>query len=372
MTTADQYVLSCYQEIATLDNEHNISLVQHITDGRIYVKKTLTLYNTEVYRYLQRHYIRGLPEVVEIVEQEGLLIVIEEYISGQTLQAILDNGNRFSEQEAVEIIKDLCHILSELHSCVPPIVHRDIKPSNVIRTPDGCTRLLDMNAAKQVRPGQSEDTALIGTEGYAAPEQYGFSASTPQTDIYSLGVLLCELVTGSLPKENLPDGKLGKIVQKCTRIDPKFRYKSTRDLLGSLEALYSPGSLSVSENQKAGINAYTFPGFRSRSTPNMVTAIIGYLLLFYFCLTFTDKEIRSVYMIFAERILFLMTGLWIIFFTCNYRNIWDRSGLFRLFQISRIRNAWLRSALVLFLDVVMTILAIFIIAIMISVQEGFQ
>ena len=79
--------------------------------------------------------------------------------------------------------------------------------------------------------GKAEDTSLLGTYGYAAPEQFGFGSSNAQTDLYSVGVLLCEMITGHLPKEGLPEGKVGEIIRKCTRIDPEDRYASVDDLL---------------------------------------------------------------------------------------------------------------------------------------------
>ena len=152
MTTTDACILSCYQEIAVLNAQHGITLVQHTATGIVYAKKILETYNADVYEYLYNHHVKGTPEIVEIAEQDGRLIVIEEYISGQTLRAILDNGNIFTEDTAVTIVEELCRILLELHSADPPILHRDIKPSNIIRTADGSIRLLDMNAARQADP----------------------------------------------------------------------------------------------------------------------------------------------------------------------------------------------------------------------------
>ncbi len=203
MNASEAYILSSYKEIAVLNAEHGVTLVQDTTSGIVYVKKILTIYNAEVYLTLKNHPVPGIPEIIEMIEEDDRLIVIEEYIGGQTLRAILDNGNLFPEEEAVRIVEQVCVIVNDLHSADPPIIHRDIKPSNIICTPDGSIRLLDMNAARKVVTGKSEDTQLIGTVGYAAPEQFGFGASTVQTDIYAIGVLLCELMTG--PGKDRPD-----------------------------------------------------------------------------------------------------------------------------------------------------------------------
>ena len=341
MTTTDAYILSCYQEIAVLNPQHGITLVQHTASGTVYVKKILETYNADVYEYLYNHHVKGTPEIVEIAEQDGRLIVIEEYISGQTLRAILDNGNIFTEDTAVTIVEELCRILLELHSADPPILHRDIKPSNIIRTADGSIRLLDMNAARQADPLKKEDTELIGTVGYAAPEQYGFGASSVQTDIYAVGVLLNELVTGVLPKDRMPRGRLGKIVKKCTRIDPKDRYRSVKELMS---ALASCRSHPDDYEHNIYRNSFLPPGFRSKKPANMLIAIFIYAFAFYICIDFTAESIEPGIETWIERIILSFFTLLMMLFTGNYLDIWSFMG------ISRIRNAWLRFLAVLAFD----------------------
>ena len=75
---------------------------------------------------------------------------------------------------------------------IAPIIHRDIKPSNIMITEQNHVVLLDFNAAKLYTNASTNDTVLLGTKGYAAPEQYGFGSSSPQTDIYAIGVLIKE------------------------------------------------------------------------------------------------------------------------------------------------------------------------------------
>ena len=341
MTTTDAYILSCYQEIAVLNPQHGITLVQHTASGTVYVKKILETYNADVYEYLYNHHVKGTPEIVEIAEQDGRLIVIEEYISGQTLRTILDNGNIFTEDAAITIVEELCRILLELHSANPPILHRDIKPSNIIRTADGSIRLLGMNAARQADPLKKEDTELIGTVGYAAPEQYSFGASSVQTDIYAAGVLLNELVTGVLPKDRMPRGRLGKIVKKCTRIDPKDRYRSVKELMS---ALASCRSHPDDYEHNIYRNSFLPPGFRSKKPANMLIAIFIYAFAFYVCMDFTAESIEPGIETWIERIILSFFTLLMMLFTGNYLDIWSFMG------ISRIRNAWLRFLAVLAFD----------------------
>ena len=214
MTQENQFILSCYQHIADLNAARNIFIVQHKQTHKLYVMKVRKQYNKAVYLQLLQHHVPNTPELLDVLEDEEQLIVIEEYISGRNLQEILDDNATFPEQQALDIICQLCHILCELHAFSPAIIHRDIKPSNIILTENGTIKLLDMNAAKQCHADKTRDTDLIGTVGYAAPEQFGFGSSTTATDIYAVGVLLHMLLTGDT---HIPvSGALGKIIQKCT------------------------------------------------------------------------------------------------------------------------------------------------------------
>ena len=359
MNASEAYILSSYKEIAVLNAEHGVTLVQDTTSGIVYVKKILTIYNAEVYRTLKNHPVPGIPEIIEMIEEDDRLIVIEEYIGGQTLRAILDNGNLFPEEEAVRIVEQVCVIVNDLHSADPPIIHRDIKPSNIICTPDGSIRLLDMNAARKVVTGKSEDTQLIGTVGYAAPEQFGFGASTVQTDIYAIGVLLCELMTGVLPKERIPRGRIGRIIRKCTRLDPKDRYKSVRDLLDALAAGhgYSTGVTYSSPGRSySGIKRkwkYMIPGYRTGSPVNILIATSVYAFFLSVVINLQVKDIPPGIVLWAVRLVFLIFGLGILFFTGNYLNIWDR------LRISRIRNPLIRLFVVLLIDAVLVVAMVF-------------
>src|ERR1019366_6797390 len=102
-------------------------------------------------------------------------------------------------QDALEYAMQLCSVLEYLHTRQPPIVFRDLKPSNVMRTNDGQLYLVDFGIARHFKPGQAKDTIAFGSPGYAAPEQYGKVQTTPAADIYSLGALLHQMLTGNDP-----------------------------------------------------------------------------------------------------------------------------------------------------------------------------
>ena len=112
-------------------------------------------------------------------------------------------------------------------------VHRDIKPENVILRGSDAV-LIDFDAARLHKPEHETDTQILGTTGFAAPEQYGLSQSDTRTDIYSLGILINVMLTGEHPSKKLAEGRMGRVVERCTRVNPQKRY---RNVLRVMEAL---------------------------------------------------------------------------------------------------------------------------------------
>lgn len=240
LSQKDRSKLEQYPVLDMIDDEHRVYLVGELSPsqeltGNLFVRKDLKEYNAEVFRYLQNHPQEGIPQIHELFVSDRFLTVIEDYIEGETLQELLEE-QLFSENEAIEIMHRIGRIVAGLHHSEPPIIHRDIKPANIIRRPDGEIFLLDINAAKWYRPDESQDTKLLGTQGFAAPEQYGFSASSPQTDIYALGVLLNVMLTGELPNRQMAEGISGAVVAKCTQMAPEERYRDVEELLEALRS----------------------------------------------------------------------------------------------------------------------------------------
>ncbi len=225
MTDEDVIELMSYEEISNLDERENVVLVK--MDGKNYVKKILSTYNESVYRYLICHPIAHMPQISKVYRGDRYLVIIEEYIEGSSLSEYLKKGI-FKPTEAVHIVRNLCCILNELHTLECPIIHRDIKPSNVMLTKSGEVVLLDMNVAKWYDSEEKEDTRLLGTKDYAAPEQvgYGMKASSNKTDIYAVGILLNVMLTGKFPKEKPAQGKLWNVIERCISLDANSRYRA--------------------------------------------------------------------------------------------------------------------------------------------------
>lgn len=164
-----------------------------------------------------------LPEIYHVEESGSATYVVEEYLQGMDLQEYLDLRGVLNEQIACRLAIELCDCLQELHKW--HIIHRDIKPSNLFLTDSGNLKLIDFDAARLEKPGKFADTYMIGTPGFAAPEQYGFHQTDERTDIYSLGLTL-KLLLGY---ENY-HGFLSPVLAKCTEFDPNKRFHSVKSL----------------------------------------------------------------------------------------------------------------------------------------------
>lgn len=324
MRLEDECTLSFYKEIATLNSEHRIYLVQNQDDQKIYVKKVLTTYNEGVYRYLKKYPVLNMPRIYEVVADGDQLIVIEEYLSGNTLQELINSGERFNKQRTADIMVQLCDILDELHHAQPPIIHRDIKPSNIIESPDGVVKLIDLNAAKLSNERAGMDTRLMGTAGYAAPEQYGFSVSGVKTDIYSAGVLMNVLLIGTPPVERLAPEPFGHIISRCTQMDPEKRYSSIWALR---EAIYRLACPSTSQEPEYKWN-HALPGFRSGKPSSMIGASLGYLLILRmgWAISVESSDIRAIWI---NRIGVILTLFSIVLFWGDFMGMQEKIGLKR-------------------------------------------
>lgn len=164
---------------------------------------------------------------MEAAEQDGQTAVLEEYVQGDTLAELL-MGARLTEREARQVTMQLCQALHVLHSM--GAVHRDVKPENVILRGSDAV-LIDFDAARIYKVASESDTQVLGTTGFAAPEQYGIFQSDERADIFSLGVLLNIMLTGKHPSREMAAGKMGRIVRKCTMTAPEQRYQSARALM---------------------------------------------------------------------------------------------------------------------------------------------
>ena len=333
-----------YELVKNINEEHKVYLVKNIQDGSFYVKKVLSIYNREVYEYICSHSFKGIPFIKEFWEENGKLVVIEEYISGQNIESMLDKGLVFSDQEAKAITRKLCAILKQFVSG-DAFVHRDIKPSNLILKENGDLFLIDFNAAKFVDPNKNRDTVLLGTQGYAAPEQYGFYTSNVQTDIYAIGVLMKELVSGSNVLSDPYESNLKPIINKCTKFNPSDRYQDYEELLKDLNK----------KTVKEG-NEYLPVGFRKKNLLSMIAASIWYLFIVAIGSGMKVENVDGPLLVF-DRIGFIASMIATTFFAGNYLGIQEKIGIRKSWNpFTRIIVVTLLSMLIFVSSVILTLL----------------
>lgn len=188
------------------------------------IKRIRRTVNAELplYETLKNSECEYLPRIYSVNIAEGKTVVTEEFISGKNLLAA-----NLDEKQVIHAMVQLCTALDFIHGL--GIVHRDIKPSNILLATDGNIRLIDFEAARFVRSDKDKDTRYLGTDGFAPPEQYGFSQTDPRADIYAAGQTMKALL-GSLSAKR----KYAKIIRKCTALDPAERYQSARELSAAL------------------------------------------------------------------------------------------------------------------------------------------
>jgi len=326
MNTDQSTPLATYKIIETLNEAHRIYKVQHAETGQIYVKKILTIYNRELYDMLLSHPIDFVPHIIELYEDNNTLTVIEEYLSGQTLSEMLDESHIFTPLEIKNIMSGLCDILSTLHRLDPPIVHRDIKPSNVLVTAQGQVYLIDFNAAKFERYTKEEDTMLLGTKGYAAPEQYGFGVSNTQTDIYALGMLMNTLVLGHFSSSVVGNSEFSPIIHKCVELRPEDRYSSVYEVKEHLlnpDAAVGRSTVVINHSvSQSGWQSWLPPGFRTRNIIKMISASVVYLFFAWTCFGLKVQSADSAQLL-VEKIGSFILVLLFIFTMFNYRGMAD-------------------------------------------------
>ena len=393
MTTEDALLLSRYQVLSEVNAAHGVYLTQGRESKKIYIKKVLSIFSEDVYRYLKEHPVKGTPFIHELVRDGDRLIVIEDYVAGETLEEKLSSGFSFSNEDILRIGTALCDIVSRLHAAQPPIIHRDIKPSNVIITSDGDVVLLDLNAAKNLVEGQETDTRMIGTEGFAAPEQYGFGASTPRTDIYAIGMLINVLVTGRISRVTDATSPFAPVVEKCLALSPENRYASAQELKDALAGALIPSAASSpsadvsafgrrfhayrdnpgskaagasAENDSAISRLKRFarflpPGFRTGSLTHMLSAILYYAAVIGIARSASYEEMTKPGQATSYRVVIAIMLLVPVITICNYLNIQ------RFMPLCRSKNFFLR----LLGDVILTVALIAIVFVIFAIYVTF-
>ena len=201
-----------YHLMSTLKSSGKGDIQLVAASGKLYVRRYREI-SQELFRRIRGVSCPYLERLVERSEDENGAYFISEYVEGTPA-----SERAFSENEAVKLLLELCAAIKALHRA--GVIHRDIKPSNIICGNDGHIRLIDFDSARLWVEFQSRDTEILGTGGYAAPEQYGFMQTDDRSDIYAFGVTMEEILG-----ENAEKPKFRRIIRRCTQFDPDRRYR---------------------------------------------------------------------------------------------------------------------------------------------------
>ena len=228
--TRDAYIrelLNIYSPVSELRSKNGCKVLRlrHKASGKDMVLRSFPE-NLDAYEVLCGIRCKNLPEIYDVIWLEDGQIVFEEYIDGLTVAQALEVG-KYRYRGAKKVLSGVCQALTVLHD--RGLVHRDVKPENVMIGNDGRVVLIDFDASRRVSEAP-KDTVILGTVGYASPEQLGITQSDARTDIYATGVMLNVMLTGKHPTEMFAKGRGGRIVRKCTALNPDDRYRSAEKL----------------------------------------------------------------------------------------------------------------------------------------------
>lgn len=188
----------------------------------------------------------ALPRIVDIIDDGVTIYIVMDYIEGESLDKVIRDYGPQSESVVLDWAKQLANALQYLHTQTPPIIYRDMKPANVMLKPDGTVKVIDFGIAREYKSDSFTDTTILGTKGYAPPEQHGRRQTDNRSDIYALGMTMHHLLTGLDPRNRsyeyhsvksinseLSDG-IDMIINKCTALNPLDRYQNCIELLYDL------------------------------------------------------------------------------------------------------------------------------------------
>lgn len=261
-----------------------------VENNTVYVVKKTNIENKPIIEKLMKIHNQNIVKHIGMCIINDEFYVVQEYVNGITLKQYCENNYPLDNKRIIEIVVGLCNGLQTVHNA--GLVHRDITPTNIMIDNYGNPVIIDFGISRICKKNQSVDTQILGTVGFAAPEQFGFMQTSHKSDIYSLGVLINYMATLALPNEKMPDGKLFQVVKKCTELDETQRYDSVIQVAYALE------------NNTAGSIICSIPGFRKGNGWHIVVSVIYYLfVVFVFVTFFTD------YKSYKELILDILIGV---------------------------------------------------------------
>lgn len=246
-----EYKLSKYKEIEPLSAKGTTVLVYDTVERQLFVKKVVNEKIYNIYKKINDIECDYMPKIIDTIKAEDEYIIIEEFIKGDSVDYLIKQNGVFSEEKAVSYIIDIGEALKQIHG--RNIVHRDITPNNVIIDENDRAVLLDFDIARMEDKSESRDTTLLGTAGFASPEQYGFAPTDTRGDIFSMGALLNFMLTGDVVQKKIyTKTGLYNVISKSIQIDPENRYNRIEEFIIDVSA-YCPKKIVTEKIQSCYI-----------------------------------------------------------------------------------------------------------------------
>ena len=187
----------------------------------------------------------GIVKMLDMFYERGRVYIALEHVAGVTLRQLISESAPLNQDRILELTKQMCEILTYLHSQEPPVVHRDFTPDNIILQPDGTIKLIDFSVAqRKLRKSSNNSADCAGKHSYTPPEQFA-GVACPQSDVYALGATLYFLATGEDPtpitqsrlSEKLAASMpaINNLIEKCTKLELSERYESCRWILNDIQ-----------------------------------------------------------------------------------------------------------------------------------------
>lgn len=345
-----KYLEEQYETLTSLGSPDGkgVFLCKDSRSGDIVVKKYISPETCAVYERLTAISSPHLAHICDMAFDQQMGLVVEEFISGITLRKYISRHGLPDQKYLYRIVCDLCDALSEPHRL--GIVHRDIKPDNIIISSDGVLKVIDFGIARIVKRELSQDTSFLGTPSYAPPEQFGFSQTDCRSDIYSIGILMSELILGEvlpvdlLRKQRSRLGALAPVILKCIDLKPEQRFQNVSELRLAIQEIASPLGIPAAAAGYAptsGKFSYQsfipwLPGFRTNNTAVNVMAALGYLFLLLSTVAMMTAEDYLCSMpVFLLELLAVILYLWAAALIALNIGNWDR----KIFPFSRLPHA---------------------------------
>lgn len=320
-----EYIENTYQELTDLggEKESQVMLVKEKDSGKIAVKKKVSLENALLYQEIKELNHPNIVSIYEVCKNGENSIVVEEFISGETLEQKLKAGT-LPKEKAVKYSLQILDALEEIHK--RNIIHRDITPANVLISSDDVVKLIDFGISRYRKKESARDTEILGTVGYAAPEQFGFLQTGFGTDFYALGVMLNVMLTGKMPGEMITGNRrLGKVVRKCIQMDPDQRYQSVRKIRRDLRGEFIFGNKDDDMEDLS-----VLPGFRTDFMWKKIIASAAYVMMIIYTAATIMNAMSNTRALVLE--IFSLLLLWTVFFVGSNFGRWDQ----RLFLFSSL------------------------------------